>query len=85
LGVVSQQPTLFDMSVSENIRYGSFKVKADEMATTANMFMDVDIRTAAKWAIHQVIMALGDGYDTVFGTNTGGGLSGGRAQRVQIA
>jgi hypothetical protein len=78
LAVVSQQPTLFDTSVGENIRYGSL-AKADEMATMANVITDMDIRTAAKWAnIHQVIMTLGDGYDTVFGTNAGGGgLSGG--------
>jgi ABC-type bacteriocin/lantibiotic exporter with double-glycine peptidase domain len=45
----------------------------------------MDIRTAAKQAnVHQVVMDLGEGYDTVLGTN-GAGLSGGQAQRVQIA
>lgn len=74
LAVVSQAPTLFDTSVTENIRYG-----------TTNGITDGDVRTAAKRAnVHEVVMGLGDGYDTVLGT-TGGGLSGGQAQRVQIA
>src|SRR5260221_8844161 len=72
LEVVSQAKVLFDTSVGENIRYGSSGIS------------DVDIRTAAKWAnVHEVVMELGEGYDTVLGTS--GGLSGGQAQRVQIA
>ena len=74
LAVVSQAPVLFDTSVGENIRYGSSGIS------------DVDIRTAAKWAnVHEVVMELGEGYDTVLGTSGAGGLSGGQAQRVQIA
>ena len=74
LAVVSQAPVLFDTSVGENIRYGSSGIS------------DVDIRTAAKWAnVHEVVMELAEGYDTVLGTSGAGGLSGGQAQRVQIA
>ena len=48
-----------------------------------NVITDKDIRQTAKLAnVHQVIMALGEGYDTVFNMNA---VSGGLAQRVQIA
>jgi ATP-binding cassette subfamily B (MDR/TAP) protein 1 len=88
LAVVSQAPTLFDTSVAENIRYGSLASLPPSSTTSSpstNVITDTDIHTAARQAnMHQVIMALGAGYDTVLGAN-GGGLSGGQAQRVQIA
>jgi ATP-binding cassette subfamily B (MDR/TAP) protein 1 len=89
LAVVSQAPTLFDTSVAENIRYGSLPSAPPPSSLSTwpstNVVSDTDIRTAAKQAnIHQVIMGLGEGYDALLGAN-GGGLSGGQAQRVQIA
>lgn len=74
MAVVSQAPVLFDTGVGENRRYWSSRIS------------DVDIRMAAKWAnVHEVVMELGEGYDTVLGTSDAGGLSCGQAQRVQIA
>ena len=87
--VVSQGATLFDTSVAENIRYGSVACaetsSEGSTTTTTNVVSDVEVRRAAKRAnVHEVVMGLGAGYDTVLGSS-GGGLSGGQAQRVQIA
>ncbi|CAA7263408.1 unnamed protein product [Cyclocybe aegerita] len=73
VAVVSQQPNLFDASIAENIRYGNTAIS------------DVDIRTAAKAAnVHEFIMSLPQGYDTMVGENASL-ISGGQAQRLQIA
>ena len=73
VSIVSQHPHLFDASIAENIRYGR--------AATS----DVDIRSAAKAAnVHEFIMSLPLGYDTQIGENASL-LSGGQAQRIQIA
>ncbi|KAG6898287.1 hypothetical protein C0992_000732 [Termitomyces sp. T32_za158] len=75
VSVVSQQPHLFDASIAENIRYGSGLDKISE----------VDIRNAAKAAnAHEFVMDLPHGYDTTVGENATL-LSGGQAQRLQIA
>ena len=73
IGIVQQDVFLFSATVAENIAYGR------EDAT-----MD-DIVTAAKTAqIHDEIMALPDGYETVIGER-GVSLSGGQRQRLSIA
>ena len=65
VGVVSQQPNLFDASIAENIRYGGV---AFSTLTYNNAISDVDIRKAAKAAksanVHSFIMGLPQGYDT---------------------
>jgi len=73
IGVVSQEPLLFETSVLENIRYG----KPD--AT------DAEVIAAAKNAnAHGFISNFPDGYTTQVGPK-GGKLSGGQKQRVAIA
>lgn len=73
ISVVSQNPNLFDTTIAENIRYGDDTVS------------DVDIRKAAKAAnVHEFVMSLPQGYDTMLGENAGL-VSGGQAQRLQIA
>jgi len=73
VSVVSQHPNLFDATIAENIRYGNPAVS------------EVDIRRAAKAAhAHEFIMALPHGYDTLVGENASL-ISGGQAQRLQIA
>ena len=73
ISVVSQHPNLFDASIAENIRYGNHTIS------------DTDIRAAAKKAnVHEFIMGLPQGYDTMVGENAAL-ISGGQAQRVQIA
>jgi ATP-binding cassette subfamily B protein len=73
VGLVEQDPFLFDGTIRDNIRYGD--VDADHEQVIA----------AAKTAqVHEFIDSLPDGYDTVIGER-GIGLSGGQRQRVSIA
>jgi ATP-binding cassette subfamily B protein len=73
VGVVSQETYLLHTSVRENLRY------ARPDAT------DAETEDAARAArIHDVIVALPDGYDTVVGSR-GYRFSGGEKQRIAIA
>jgi ATP-binding cassette subfamily B (MDR/TAP) protein 1 len=77
VGVVSQQPNLFDASIAENIRYG-----ASSAASSYNAISDTDVQKAAKAAnVHSFIMGLPQGYDTRVGENASL-ISGGQAQRL---
>jgi ATP-binding cassette subfamily B protein len=73
IGVVSQDPHLFHVSIGENLRY------ARPDATDADI---VAATTAAR--IHDTIAGLADGYDTVVGER-GYRLSGGEKQRIAVA
>jgi len=73
ISIVSQEPLLFHRTLLENITYGNENVCL------------ADIHDAAKRArIHDFIMNLPDGYNTVVGER-GLRLSGGEKQRVAIA
>ncbi|VDL58359.1 unnamed protein product, partial [Hymenolepis diminuta] len=74
IGVVSQEPNLFNLSIKENIAYGC----KDEPP------MEEIIEAAKQANIHEFISTLPDGYDTNVGTG-GSQLSGGQKQRVAIA
>ncbi|KAM0790206.1 hypothetical protein ACM66B_005521 [Microbotryomycetes sp. NB124-2] len=73
VGVVSQYPTLFDMTVSENIAFGAEHLDQAEVE-----------RAARQAHVHDVIKSLPHGYDTVLGEGASL-ISGGQAQRLQIA
>ncbi|KAK9877123.1 hypothetical protein WA026_016869 [Henosepilachna vigintioctopunctata] len=75
MGIVSQEPNLFDRTIGENIAYGdnSRNVTAEEI-----------IEAAKKANIHNFISSLPLGYDTRLGEK-GTQLSGGQKQRVAIA
>ena len=86
VGVVSQQPNLFDASIADNIRYGASSSSSSSSSTyNNNAISDMDIRKAAESAnVHSFIMGLPQGYDTRVGENASL-ISGGQAQRLQIA
>ncbi|KAL0985400.1 hypothetical protein UPYG_G00156410 [Umbra pygmaea] len=75
MGIVSQEPVLFDCSLAENIAYGD---------NTRQVSME-EIQSAAKAAnIHSFIAELPQKYDTQAG-DKGTQLSGGQKQRIAIA
>ncbi|KRT86625.1 AAA protein, partial [Oryctes borbonicus] len=75
LGIVSQEPNLFDRTVGENIAYGD----------NSRIVTQGEIEEAAKQAnIHNFIVSLPLGYNTSLGER-GTQLSGGQKQRVAIA
>jgi energy-coupling factor transporter ATP-binding protein EcfA2 len=73
ISVVSQNPHLFDATVSENIAYGTDGLPHG------------DIERAALLAnVHEFVESLPQGYSTMVGENASL-ISGGQAQRLQIA
>ena len=73
VGIVLQEPYLFQGSVLENIRYGAPNATFDEVIAAARVAN-----------AHDFISRLAHGYDTVIGER-GHTLSGGERQRVSIA
>uniref|UniRef100_H2YAQ1 Uncharacterized protein n=1 Tax=Ciona savignyi TaxID=51511 RepID=H2YAQ1_CIOSA len=73
IGVVQQEPCLFDTTIAENIRFGKEGTSDD------------DVIKAAKAAnAYNFIMQLPDKFQTQVGTG-GGHMSGGQKQRIAIA
>ncbi len=73
VGMVMQDPHLFHDTIRENLRYANLDAT------------DADLVEAAKAArIHDLVMSLPDGYDTVVGER-GYRMSGGEKQRLAIA
>ncbi|KAJ3207855.1 Multidrug resistance protein 1 [Clydaea vesicula] len=75
MALVGQEPVLFNVSIKENILYGALEAdtpdsKIEEVCKMAN--------------IHDFIVSLPDGYNTLVGEK-GGKLSGGQKQRIAIA
>lgn len=74
IAIVSQQVTLFNATIRENIAYGSLENASDD-----------EVLAASKAAhAHEFIKRLPEGYDTQVGEN-GVMLSGGQRQRIAIA
>ncbi|RWZ58776.1 ABC transporter ATP-binding protein [Halobacillus fulvus] len=73
MGVVLQDSTMFHMTIRENIRYGRLEA------------IDEDVERAAKAAhVHDFIMQLPNGYDTMLDSD-GKGVSHGQRQLLSIA
>ncbi|XP_022900124.1 ATP-dependent translocase ABCB1 [Onthophagus taurus] len=75
LGIVSQEPNLFDRTIAENIAYGD---------NSRNVPREEIIEAAKNANIHTFITSLPLGYETPLGER-GTQLSGGQKQRVAIA
>ncbi|XP_066906971.1 ABC transporter B family member 4-like, partial [Halyomorpha halys] len=73
IGVVGQEPTLFDISIEENIRYGNITATLDEIIEAAKISY-----------AHNFIEKLSLGYGSIVGER-GVKLSGGQKQRIAIA
>ncbi|MBQ9965864.1 MAG: ABC transporter ATP-binding protein [Clostridia bacterium] len=73
IGIVQQDIYLFNSSIRDNIRYGRLDATEEEI-----------IDAAKKANIHEFVMSLENGYDTVIGER-GVKLSGGQKQRLCIA
>lgn len=93
ISVVGQTPSLFDLSIAENIAYGANAKIYDEApptTTTSRTVLDekqmelVEQSSRAANA-HSFVSTLPTGYATSVGGGAGCKLSGGQAQRVAIA
>lgn len=75
IGIVSQEPVLFDRTIAENIMYGD---------NHREVSMEEVISAARSANIHNFVSSLPSGYDTRVGEK-GTQLSGGQKQRIAIA
>ncbi|OUM62371.1 hypothetical protein PIROE2DRAFT_44368, partial [Piromyces sp. E2] len=74
IGIVNQEPCLFNISIKENIKYGKMDATDEEI-----------IQAAKKANIHNFIVSLPDGYNTMVGGLGTSQMSGGQKQRIAIA
>ncbi|CAF1189276.1 unnamed protein product [Adineta ricciae] len=75
IGIVQQEPILFNLSIRENIAYGRLGIPVT----------DAEIYHVSKLAnVHDAIINMPEGYQTICGSR-GSQLSGGERQRVAIA
>ncbi|XP_016524173.1 bile salt export pump [Poecilia formosa] len=75
IGIVSQEPVLFDCSIAENIQYGD---------NTRTVAMEEVVEAAKKAHLHDFVMGLPNKYETQVGAQ-GSQLSRGQKQRIAIA
>ncbi|KAJ7415590.1 Bile salt export pump [Willisornis vidua] len=75
IGIVSQEPVLFDCSIADNIKYGS---------NMKEVTMEKVIEAAQKAQLHDFVMSLPNKYETNVGAQ-GSQLSRGQKQRIAIA
>ncbi|XP_021208843.2 multidrug resistance protein homolog 49 isoform X1 [Bombyx mori] len=75
LGIVSQEPVLFDRTIADNIAYGD---------NTRDVPIEEIVKAAKEANVHTFISALPNGYDTRLGARASQ-LSGGQKQRIAIA
>ncbi|CAH1059042.1 ABC transporter ATP-binding protein [Paenibacillus pseudetheri] len=73
IGLVTQETYLFNGTIKENLQYANYSAPKEEM-----------INACKAAYIHEFIINLPNGYDTVVG-NRGVKLSGGEKQRISIA
>jgi len=74
IGIVNQEPCLFNISIKENIKYGKHDATDEEI-----------YEAARKANIHDFIMSLPEKYDTLVGGLGTSQMSGGQKQRIAIA
>ncbi|KAM4626251.1 bile salt export pump-like [Discoglossus pictus] len=75
IGIVSQEPVLFEGSIADNIKYGD---------NSRDITMEEVIASSKKAHLHEFVMSLPDKYETNVGIQ-GSQLSRGQKQRIAIA
>lgn len=75
IGIVSQEPVLFDCSIMDNIKYGD---------NTQEISMERVLAAAKQAQLHDFVMSLPEKYETNVGSQ-GSQLSRGEKQRIAIA
>lgn len=75
IGVVSQEPVLFNMTIRQNLLLG---------CSRSTVSQDEIVAACKKANCHSFITKLPNGYDTLVGEH-GGMMSGGQKQRIAIA
>uniref|UniRef100_A0A6Q2Y9K0 Bile salt export pump n=1 Tax=Esox lucius TaxID=8010 RepID=A0A6Q2Y9K0_ESOLU len=75
IGIVSQEPVLFDCSIGDNIKYGD---------NQRDVSMSDVVSASKKAQLHDFVMTLPEKYDTNVGSQ-GSQLSRGQKQRIAIA
>lgn len=80
IGVVSQEPLLFQATIRENIEAGMPDSSSDSSSAT----LESIVAAAHAAMAHDFIQSLPDGYDTIVGGKNAK-LSGGQKQRIAIA
>lgn len=73
ISIVSQSPYIFNLSIKDNIKLANHEATDEEITNVCK-----------KAQIHDLIMEMPEGYDTIVGEN-GVILSGGQKQRIAIA
>nr|CDP91685.1 Bm7476 [Brugia malayi] len=73
IALVDQEPTLFNVSIRDNIAYGLDDASQEQIEAAAKLVN-----------IHSFVVTLPQGYDTIVGSK-GSHLSGGQKQRIAIA
>lgn len=81
MGIVSQEPVLFNDTVYNNITFG---VDTSQPAPNGQTWREAAEQAARIANAHAFIAAMPEGYDTVIG-DRGSRLSGGQRQRISIA
>lgn len=79
IGIVSQEPLLFEASIADNIAAGR-----PQAISGAKASMDEIVAAAEAASAHDFIMSFPNGYDTMVGGKNSK-LSGGQKQRIAIA
>ena len=79
IGIVSQEPLLFEASIADNIAAGR-----PQAISGAKASMNEIVAAAEAASAHEFIMSFPNGYDTMVGGKNSK-LSGGQKQRIAIA
>lgn len=87
IGLVGQEPVLFEGTIADNVAFGLMGIGPDGKTRYIDMMSEEEkiakIEESCKLAnAHDFIMKLPQGYQTLIGTQ---GLSGGQKQRIAIA